>query len=319
MNNTILLLVLRRLLSASLTLFLVSIVVFAITNILPGDAAQQILGQFAMPEQVAALRSQLGLDQPPVIRYFHWLLTLLSGDLGQSFANNMPVSQLLDGRLSNTLMLAASTSLVSVPIALILGITAAIYRNGKLDKCLNTVTLALVAVPEFLVATIAVLIFAVRLHWFSAISYGGAGETLLDFLRSYTLPVMTLCFVITAQMARMTRAAMVDELSTSYIEMARLKGLSTLRISLRHALPNAVGPIANAVALSLSYLFGGVVIVEAIFNFPGVAGLMVDAVTNRDIALIQACTMLFCSGYLVLILISDLIAIVFNPRLRSKV
>ncbi|SHO55985.1 ABC transporter permease [Vibrio quintilis] len=319
MNNVLISLVVRRLLSAMLTLFLVSIVVFAITNILPGDAAQQILGQFAMPEQVAALRTQLGLDQPAISRYFHWLFNLLSGDPGQSFANNMPVSELMDGRLQNTLMLAAATSVVSVPFALFLGIFAAIYRNGRLDRFLNTLTLALVAVPEFLVATIAVLIFAVKLHWFSAISYGGAGDSILEFLRAYTLPVMTLCFVITAQMARMTRAAMVDELSTSYVEMAYLKGLSTLRIAIIHALPNAIGPIANAVALSLSYLFGGVVIVEAIFNFPGIAGLMVDAVTNRDIALVQACTMLFCSGYLGLILIADISAIVFNPRLRNKV
>ena len=319
MNNILLVLVVRRLLSALLTLFLVSIVVFAITNILPGDAAQQILGQFAMPEQVAALRSQLGLDQPATTRYFHWLFNLLSGDLGQSFANNMPVSELMDDRLQNTLMLAAATSIVSVPIALMLGIWSAIYRNGRLDRVLNLITLSLVAVPEFLVATIAVLIFAVKLHWFSAISYGGYGEGILDFLRSYTLPVMTLCFVITAQMARMTRAAMVDELSTSYIEMAHLKGLSTIRIAFIHALPNAIGPIANAIALSLSYLFGGVVIVEAIFNFSGIAGLMVDAVTNRDIALIQACTMLFCTGYLVLILLADISAIVFNPRLRNKV
>lgn len=319
MNFVILKLIARRLFSSLVTLLIVSLVVFGITNILPGDAAQQILGQFAMPEQVVALRANLGLDQPPLTRYVDWLFSLLTGDLGQSFANDMPVSELIDGRLQNTLMLAAATSTVSVPIALILGITAAIYRNSWLDKVLNTATLALVAVPEFLVATIAVLIFAVKLHWFTAISYGGAGDGFLGFIRSYTLPVMTLCFVITAQMARMTRAAMDEELKSSYAEMALLKGLSTIRIALFHALPNAVGPIANAVALSLSYLFGGVVIVEAIFNFPGIAGLMVDAVTNRDIALIQACTMLFCTGYLVLILISDLVAIFFNPRLRNKI
>lgn len=319
MNQTVITLIIRRLFSAALTLLLVSLVVFAITNILPGDAAQHILGQFAMPEQIEALRAQLGLDHPPLIRYFDWLVGLVSGDLGRSFANDMPVSELIDGRLKNTLMLAAATSLVSVPIALGLGITAAIYRNSWLDKLLNTTTLALVAVPEFLVATVAVLIFAVKLGWFAAISFGGTGGGLFDFLHSYTLPVITLCCVITAQMARMTRAAMDDELNSSYAEMAYLKGLSKSRIAIVHALPNAVGPIANAVALSLSYLFGGVVIVESIFNFPGIAGLMVDAVANRDIALIQACTMLFCSGYLALILASDLIAIVFNPRLRNKV
>ncbi|CAG8999734.1 MAG: Glutathione transport system permease protein GsiC [Candidatus Celerinatantimonas neptuna] len=318
MKSPLISLIMRRLVSASVTLLLVSVIVFAITNILPGDAAQQILGQFATPQQVAALRLELGLNQPAVIRYFHWLIDLLQGNLGRSFVNHLPVTQLMAGRLQNTLMLAGATSAVSVPIALILGILAAIYRNGRLDRFLNTISLALVSVPEFLVATIAVLIFAVKLHWFAAISYGG-GSGILGFLRAYTLPVMTLCFVITAQMARMTRAAMVDELSQSYIEMAHLKGLSTLRIAVVHALPNAIGPIANSVALSLSYLFGGVVIVEVIFNFPGVASLMVDAVTTRDIALVQACTMLFCTGYLGLILIADIVAIVFNPRLRNKV
>ncbi|WP_342608958.1 ABC transporter permease [Vibrio tritonius] len=319
MNQILFKLVIQRVLSALLTLFLVSIVVFGITNILPGDAAQQILGQFAMPEQVAALRQSLGLDEPALTRYMHWLFQVVQGDFGQSMTNNMPVSQLMSGRLSNTLMLAAVTSLVSVPFALALGIGAAIFQGGRIDRALNLFTLGLVAVPEFLIATIAVLIFAVKLHWFSALSYGGAGEGLAGFLRAYTLPVMTLCFVITAQMARMTRAAMVDELNTDYVEMARLKGLSTLKIAFVHALPNAIGPIANAVALSLSYLFGGVVIVETIFNFPGIAGLMVDAVTNRDIALVQACTMIFCTGYLGLILIADLCSILFNPRLRSRV
>jgi peptide/nickel transport system permease protein len=318
MNQTLIRLLVRRILSACLTLFLVSVVVFAITNILPGDAAQQILGQFATPEQVTALRTELGLDQPALIRYLHWLFEILRGNLGQSLTNNMPVSQLIHGRLENTLMLAGVTSAVSVPLALFLGISAAIYRDSRLDKGLNMITLGLVAVPEFLVATIAVLIFAVKLHWFSALSYGGVGDSFGAFLRAYTLPVMTLCFVITAQMARMTRAAMVDELSTDYVEMAHLKGLSTLRIALVHALPNAIGPIANAVALSLSYLFGGVVIVETIFNFPGIAGLMVDAVTNRDIALVQACTMIFCSGYLMLILLADILALLFNPRLRNR-
>ncbi|MBF9002255.1 MULTISPECIES: ABC transporter permease [Vibrio] len=319
MNQMLIGLVTKRVLSALLTLFLVSIVVFGITNILPGDAAQQILGQFAMPEQVAALRKSLGLDEPAITRYFHWLFNVIQGDFGQSMTNNMPVSQLMSGRLTNTLMLAAATSTVSVPLALALGISAAIYQGGRVDKALNLVTLGLVAVPEFLVATIAVLIFAVKLHWFSALSYGGSGDSFLSFLRSYTLPVMTLCFVITAQMARMTRAAMVDELSTDYVEMARLKGLSTLKIAFFHALPNAVGPIVNAIALSLSYLFGGVVIVETIFNFPGIAGLMVDAVTNRDIALVQACTMIFCTGYLALILIADVCSIMCNPRLRNRV
>jgi len=311
-------LIARRMGAAVVTLLIVSMVVFAITAVLPGDAAQQALGQFATPEQVAALRLKLGLDQPGVVRYLHWLLSLLAGDMGTSVSNAMPVSELMAGRVPNTLMLAAVTAVVSVPLALTLGIGSAMGRGGRLDSLLSFITLALVAVPEFLVATLAVLVFAVNLGWLSALSYASETHSPLQFLRTYALPVMTLCFVIVAQMARMTRAAVIDQLDSPYVEMARLKGVSPVRIVLRHALPNAIGPIANAVALSLSYLLGGVVIVETIFNYPGIASLMVDAVTNRDMALVQACTMLFCTAYLGLVLIADLCAILSNPRLRNQ-
>lgn len=303
MNSNTLWLIGRRMGAAIVTLLIVSMVVFAITAVLPGDAAQQALGQFATPEQVAALRLKLGLDQPGVLRYLHWLMSLLSGDMGLSVSNAMPVSDLMAGRVPNTLMLAAATALVSVPVALILGIGSAMGRGGRIDSFLSFVTLAMVAVPEFLVATLAVLIFAVNLGWLSALSYASDITSPLQFLRTYALPVMTLCCVIVAQMARMTRAAVIDQLDSPYVEMARLKGVSPVRIVLRHALPNAIGPIANAIALSLSYLLGGVVIVETIFNYPGIASLMVDAVTNRDMALVQACTMLFCTAYLGLVLI----------------
>ncbi|CAI8813143.1 peptide/nickel transport system permease protein [Pseudomonas chlororaphis] len=318
MNSNTLWLIGRRMGAAVVTLLIVSMVVFAITAVLPGDAAQQALGQFATPEQVAALRLKLGLDQPGVVRYLHWLLSLLAGDMGTSVSNAMPVSELMAGRVPNTLMLAAVTAVVSVPVALTLGIGSAMGRGGRLDSVLSFITLALVAVPEFLVATLAVLVFAVNLGWLSALSYASEIHSPLQFLRTYALPVITLCFVIVAQMARMTRAAVIDQLDSPYVEMARLKGVSPVRIVLRHALPNAIGPIANAVALSLSYLLGGVVIVETIFNYPGIASLMVDAVTNRDMALVQACTMLFCTAYLGLVLIADLCAILSNPRLRNQ-
>ncbi|MEE4956325.1 ABC transporter permease [Pseudomonas alliivorans] len=318
MNSNTLGLILQRFGAAIVTLLIVSMVVFAITAVLPGDAAQQALGQFATPEQVAALRTKLGLDQPGVVRYLQWLMNLLGGNFGESVSNAMPVFDLIAGRFPNTLMLAATTALVSVPVALMLGIGAAMGRGGRIDSALNFVTLSLVAVPEFLVATLAVLIFAVKLGWLSALSYGGDASTPLQFIRTYALPVMTLCCVIVAQMARMTRAAVIDQLDSPYVEMARLKGVSPVRIVLRHALPNAIGPIVNAVALSLSYLLGGVVIVETIFNYPGIASLMVDAVTNRDMALVQGCTMLFCAAYLGLVLLADLCAILSNPRLRNQ-
>ncbi|WP_106477854.1 ABC transporter permease [Phytohalomonas tamaricis] len=318
MRNAIPVLVLGRLSSSLVTLFLVSLVIFAITSMLPGDTAQLILGQFATPDQVAALRTELGLDQPALLRYWHWLSGFMTGNLGMSASNGVSVTQLMSDRLPNSLLLAAITTAISVPLALIMGITAAMRRGGAVDRVLNLVTLSMVAVPEFLVATLAVLLFAVKLDWLPALSYVSTVESFGDFMKIYAMPVLTLCCVLIAQMARMTRAALIDQLDSAYVEMARLKGVPPMRRVLRHALPNAVGPIANAVALSLSYLLGGVIIVETIFNYPGIASLMVDAVSNRDLALVQACAMLFCSAYLVLVMMADLCAILSNPRLRNR-
>jgi len=315
--NNLLLLVARRIGAAVMTLLLVSVVVFAITSLLPGDAAEEALGQGATPETVAALRSQLGLDQPGHVRYMHWLVGLLSGNPGQSLANDLPVSELVASRLPKSLVLAGATTAVSVPLALLLGILSAMYRGGKIDRTLNMFTLAMVAVPEFLVATLAVLVFAVKLHWLSALSSPPDHPSLAEFLRVYAMPVMTLSFVVIAQMARMTRAALIDQLEQTYVEMAVLKGAGPTRVVLRHALPNAIGPIANAIALSLSYLLGGAIIVETIFNYPGIASLMVDAVTSRDMPLLQTCAMIFCTVYLSLVLIADVCAIVSNPRLKG--
>jgi peptide/nickel transport system permease protein len=251
------------------------------------------------------------------LRYVNWLGGLITGNPGVSLVNGMPVDAMIASRLPNTLSLAAVTALVSVPLALTIGILSAMYRGSIFDRYSNMLAVFAVSVPEFLIATIAVLIFAVKLGWLSALSRNVEVESLGELVRVYALPVLTLCCVLTAQMARMTRAAVVDQLSASYVEMAILKGARPIRVVLRHALPNAIGPIANAVALSLSYLLGGVVIVESIFNYPGVATLMVNGVVTRDMPLIQACVMLFSLGFLVLVLLADLCAILSNPRLRK--
>ncbi|EJL84757.1 ABC-type dipeptide/oligopeptide/nickel transport system, permease component [Herbaspirillum sp. CF444] len=318
MNGMVGRLILRRLALGVLTLFLVSVGVFFITNLLPGDAAQTALGQAATPETVAALRLQFGLDLPAPLRYAHWLVNLLSGNPGISLVNNSPVAQMIAGRLPASLLLAGVTAAVSVPVALVLGIVSAMYRGSLFDRIVNVTAVSLVSVPEFLVATIAVMVFAVKLRWLSALSHASDVATVGQFLKAYAMPVMTLCCVIVAQMSRMTRAAVIDQLRSSYVEMALLKGVNPTRIVLRHALPNAIGPIANAVALSLSYLLGGVIIVETIFNYPGIATLMIDAVTTRDMPLVQACSMIFCAGYLLLVLAADVLAIISNPRLRNR-
>jgi peptide/nickel transport system permease protein len=316
MNATLNRLLLTRLGTSLLTLWFVASVVFVVTNLLPGDVAEELLGQSATPEAVAGLRTALGLDVPPFQRYLAWLGNLVTGDPGRSLVNGQPVATLIGSRLGNSLMLAGITALVAVPVALFLGITSAVARGSLYDRVVGAGTILAVSVPEFLVASAAVLLFAVHLQWFPALSQLGRIFTWTDAFRSFALPVFTLTAVIVAQMARMTRAALVDVLSSSYIEMATLKGASRGRIILHHALPNAIGPIANAIAFSLSFLLGGVIIVETIFNYPGIAKLMVDGVATRDLPLIQACAMLFCAAYLVLVTLADIAAILANPRLR---
>ncbi|WP_395408272.1 ABC transporter permease [Pseudoduganella sp. UC29_106] len=317
MNKTMAKLLLNRVAMAVLTLFIVSIVVFAITNLLPGDAAEESLGQAATPETVAALRAQFGLDQPAPVRYVRWLAHIVRGDAGTSLVSGQAITEMIGKRLPNSLVLAGATAVVSVPLALSLGILSAMFRGSKFDRGMNMLAVSLVSVPEFLIATLAVLLFAVKLRWLSALSHTADIQTLSQFLRAYAMPVFTLCCVIVAQMARMTRAAVIDQLRSPYVEMARLKGAKPVRIVLTHALPNAVGPIANAVALSLSYLLGGVLIVESIFNYPGIASLMIDAVTTRDIPVVQACSLIFCGAYLLLVMLADIAAIASNPRLRN--
>lgn len=318
MNALIGWLLVHRFFAAIATLWFVATAVFVITNLLPGDVAQELLGQSATPEAVAGLRHALGLDVPPLQRYGSWLANILMGDPGKSLVNGMPVASLIGSRLGNSLMLAGITALVAVPIALLLGITAAVKRGSIYDRLIGGGTILIVSVPEFLVASVAVLIFAVHLRWVPALSQVARIESFSGFIRVFALPVLTLSCVVVAQMARMTRAALIDALSSSYVEMAILKGASPSRIILSHALPNAVGPIANAIAFSLSFLLGGVIIVETIFNYPGIAKLMVDGVATRDLPLVQACAMLFCAAYLILVALADIASIVANPRLRHQ-
>ena len=316
MRSEVSILILNRLFIALITLLIVSFAVFFATSMLPGDTASILLGQAATPEAVAGLRKAMHLDEPAILRFLEWLLGLVKGDLGTSYANNMPVAELIGRRLLATLELAAITTLVSVPLALLLGITSAMLRGSYYDRIVTIISIGVISVPEFMVATLAVLLFAVYLRWLPALSSVSEAHTVFDLLKIYAMPVITLTFVISAQMIRMTRAALIETLKTPYVEMALLKGASRGRMVFRHALPNALGPIVNAVALSLSYLVGGVIIVETIFNYPGIAKLMVDAVATRDLPLIQSCAMIFCLGYLLLITVADIVAILSNPRLR---
>lgn len=311
------LLVGQRLGIACITLIIVSFTVFFATELLPGDVAEILLGQNATPEAVAGLREAMGLNEPALNRFIGWLTGLATGDMGRSYVNNIEIAELVSGRLQNSLRLAGIVTAICVPVALTLGILAAMFRGSWLDRIVSLITISVISIPEFMVATLAVLIFAVWLGWLPALSYGVSVDSWGAMFRGYAMPVITLSFVVSAQMIRMTRAAVIETIETPYVEMALLKGASRTRMVLVHALPNALGPIANAVALSLSYLVGGVIIVETVFNYPGVAKLMVDAVATRDLPLIQSCAMLFCVSYLTLITLADMIAILSNPRLRQ--
>jgi peptide/nickel transport system permease protein len=307
----------QRLALGLLTLFIVSVVIFGATELLPGDLARELLGQSATPETLAALRAQLGLDQPAPVRYWNWLSAFLQGDFGVSMANRRPIADLISARLGNTIFLALYAAAIAVPISLTLGILAALWRNSIFDRAANVGALSAISFPEFFVAYILVLWLA-QTGYFPSMVRINPNTGLGDKLYMAFLPALTLTLVVTAHMMRMTRAAIINLLASPYIEMARLKGLSPMRIILRHAVPNALAPIINVVALNLAYLITGVVVVEVVFVYPGLGQLMVDAVSNRDIAVVQAVALIFASAYVLLNLLADVLSTLSNPRLLHR-
>jgi peptide/nickel transport system permease protein len=309
-------LILRRLLAGVAVLWLVTLLVFGGTEILPGDLAEAVLGQNATEESLAAVRQRLGLDRPLHVRYFEWLRNLTTGSLGVSLASGRPISEVLGERVGNTMRLAAFAAVVAVPLALGLGLLAALRAGSSLDRVISTITLCLMSVPEYFVAAVLVLFFAVRLRWLPVTATVHSDQTWVQIITQLALPVMTLTVVLLAHLARMTRAAILNVMSSAYIESATLKGMTRLRIVLRHALPNALPPILNVVALNLAYLVSGVIVVETVFNYPGLGSLMVSAVATHDLPLVQACAINFCVVYITLNLVADLLAIFANPRLR---
>lgn len=301
--------IVRRLGTSFLSLVFVVVAIFFITSALPGDVAEALLGQATTPDAVTALRHSLRLDQPVFLRFVDWAEGLLHGDFGISLVSHQPVLNMVHDRLLNSLLLAGITALFAVPVALLLGTSSAIFRNTVFDRLLSLLTLCVVSVPEFLIATLAVLIFAVQLHLLPALASISDIHSIGSFLAAFSMPVATLGCVIVGQMARMTRAVMVNVMSSSWVEMAMLKGVPPAFIILRHVLPNVIAPLFNVIALSLSYLLGGVVIVESVFHYPGIASLMVDSVASRDIPLVQTCAIIFCAAYLLLTTLADIVAL----------
>ncbi len=312
--------VLQRLGLGVLTLFAVSIIIFSSLQMLPGGYAQNILGQGATPETVKNFNHELGLDRPAYVRYVEWIGNAVQGDFGNSYSGTTgtikrSVSAIIAPRLYNTFFLAAMAAVVAVPLSLLLGVLAALYRNSWYDRIVNSITLTTIAMPEFFIAYLLMFFFAVKHRWFYSLSTVSESTSFWEHVNRATLPALTMTLVIIAHMMRMTRASIINLLASPYIEMAQLKGVSKSQVILRHALPNAWAPIATVIAFNLAYLVVGVVVVEVVYVYPGIGQMMVDAVSSRDMPVVQACALIFAATYILLNLLADIVSITTNPRL----
>ena len=309
-------LIAKRLGYGLLTLFVISVLIFSAVELLPGDIAEAVLGQGATEENVAAMRRQLGLDQPAPVRYVEWLGGAVRGDFGISLVSGQSVTETIGPRLRNTLFLASYAAVIAVPIAIVLGVLVALYRNTLFDRVANVLTLTSISSPEFFLGYILILYLGVRTGYFPTLATVDANTPFDRRLYVTFLPALTMVLVVVAHMMRMTRATIINLLSSPYIEMARLKGIPAWKVIVHHALPNAWAPIINVVALNLAYLITGVVLVEVVFVYPGIGQTLVDAVTKRDFPVVQACCLIFAATFVLLNLAADIGSILSNPRLR---
>ncbi|MFO7884113.1 MAG: ABC transporter permease [Desulfobacteraceae bacterium] len=311
-------LILKRTGASLVTIFVISLIIFIGVELLPGDVAETVLGQSATPETVEAFRKELKLDLPPHIRYGAWLADFVQGDFGRSLANGREVSGLIGWRFGNTLFLALTTACISVPLAVMLGMMAAFYRNTWFDRAISTITLSFISFPEFFIAYILIALFSVQLNIFPSMATTNSSMGLFTRIHAILLPALTLTCVVTAHMMRQTRAAIINVLGSAYIEMAEIKGIRRLRIIMLHAFPNSLSPVINVIALNLAYLVVGVVIVEVVFVYPGLGQLLVDSVAKRDLPVVQASGLIFAAAYVSLNLMADVFSMLANPRLRQS-
>jgi peptide/nickel transport system permease protein len=314
---TVLRLVVGRTVTSVLTLLLVSIVIFAVLEVLPGDVASRILGRDATPESLAALRAQLHLNDPALERYLDWLGGIVRGDFGQALTSSRPVAEILAPRIFNTLVLSAVAFVLYLPLALIPAMIQALRRDGPLDHGLSVVTLVLLSTPDFLLGTLLLIALVITIPIFPAMSLVDQSSGFAQYLRAVALPAVTLAIVMAVYAVRMLRDNLIEVLDSEYVRMAELKGLPRRQVLLRHALPNALVPTLNITALNLAYLIGGVVIVEKVFSYPGFGSLLVDALQLRDLPLIEATVLIAAAVYVGANLLADIGAILLNPRLRT--
>jgi peptide/nickel transport system permease protein len=311
-------LIIQRLFLGVLTLFAVSLLIFVCTQILPGDVASAVLGQGATPEALVIYRRELGLDVPAHLRYWNWLVAALQGDLGVAMTNKRDIVNEVLPRLSNTLFLAGYAALIAIPLAVGLGIFSAINEGKISDRLANVVTLVAISLPEFFIGYLLIILLAVNFPWFPSLSTVFPSMPFSERIYQSTLPAITLTLLVAAHMQRMTRSSVLSVMSTAYIEMAFLKGAKRNRVITRHALPNAAAPIITIVAMNMAYLVVGVVVIESVFVYPGLGQLMVDAVSKRDVPVIQACGLVFALVFVFLNTLADVLVILVNPRLRHR-
>ena len=312
-------LIARRLALGVLTLFLISLVVYAAVLALPGDAATAILGREATPDRVAALRDQLNLNDSVISQYLSWIGGVLTGSFGESAATQQAVSELLSDRVANTAFLVFVAAVVAVPLSIGIGVWTAMRRDRSVDHVVSTSTLVLAALPEFVIGIGLILLFATSLfHWFPAVSLLAPDEKAWSNPSVVVLPAATLVLAVTPYISRIMRGSMIEVLESEYVTMARLKGLAGRTVIWRHAVPNAIVPAIQVTALQLAWMAGGVVVVEFVFSYPGIGSAFIDAVDNRDMPVVQTITILAASIYVVLNLLADLATIAVTPRLRTE-
>lgn len=315
-GRTVLSLLFKRLVAGFLLLWAVSVLIFAGTQILPGDVATAMLGQQATPQAVAKIRADLGLEKPAPVRYVQWLGNAVQGDFGRSYSNRQDIAKSIAPRLKNTLFLAAMAAVIAVPLALGLGILSVLYAGTWVDRTVGLVTLSAISLPEFFAGYLLIAYFSIIHFWLPSSATVSDSMPLAQRLIVMALPCMTLVLAVVGHMMRMTRAALLNVMASPYIETAILKGLPARRVVWRHALPNALSPIISVVSLNLAYLIVGVVVVEVIFVYPGMGQYLVDHVSKRDVPVVQAAGLIFAAVYIGLNIVADLLAILANPRLR---
>lgn len=310
---------LRRLVMAVFTLVFVAIVVFGVTEALPGDACTAYLGKLAQGERLSRCQSGLGLDKSSVERFFDWSGNALRGEFGDSLKRKRPIHDIIAPRFRNTVILGTSAALIGIPLAIILGVIAGVYRERFADHVVSGIALLAMTIPEFVIATVLIFLFAISLKWFPAVTILPTEASVAEILPNIILPMITLAFVMTAHILRITRASVIDTMSSEFVKMATLKGVPFRRIVFRHMLPSALLPTINIVALTMAWLLSGVVVIEKVFNYPGLGTLIIQSIFDRDLPLVQAIALMFAVMYIAVNLIADFLVILLNPRLRTKV